>query len=153
MTSLRGLDPSAASFADSATPSELFEQLLANFEAAAVGVGNVERGFSIAGRPIRLRFAGPALISRLTPALDHLRSPGATDADTVLVWDSRSTGQAPLHRSARGGEEFAAGRIRGCRTDYSLSLFDAKRRLGLFWVEDAETLPYYESCAPLRRIF
>ena len=34
--------------------------------------GSVDRFYRIAGHAIRLHFAGPALLSRMTPALEHL---------------------------------------------------------------------------------
>src|SRR5207237_110630 len=46
------------------------------------------------GLPIRLRFAGPALVPRVMPAFAHLVSeptPGRGDVLTVCLWDSAST--------------------------------------------------------------
>ncbi len=57
--------------------------------------GGQERHFLIAGRPVRMQFAGPGLIPALTPALEHLKdSPGSPPELTVLLWDSASTGTA-----------------------------------------------------------
>ena len=51
-----------------------------------------ERSLAVAGRRIRLRFAGAALLEVLLPALAHLETAPAPEPDLeVLLWDSRST--------------------------------------------------------------
>jgi hypothetical protein len=69
------------------------ERLEHAFDEATRCVGTVERGYDVAGRRLRMRFAGDGLVAFLTPALAHLRASGPEPADlTVCIWDSASTG-------------------------------------------------------------
>lgn len=133
--------------------------------------GCQERNFVIAGRPVRLHFAGEGLIHVLTPALEHLAiPPGSSPELTVLLWDSASTGTALpavlsryfdvlgeywLHLGPRGEiKELTGPRIRAA---YHLgpnifSMIDLQENLALYWVKDAQALPYYELGSPLRTI-
>ena len=133
--------------------------------------GGQERHFLIAGRPVRLQFAGPGLIPALTPALEHLKdSPGSPPELTVLLWDSSSTGTALpailsryldvlgewwVHLGPRGEiKEITSERIRAA---YHLgpnifSMIDLKENTALYWVKDSQALPYYELGSPLRTI-
>ncbi len=135
------------------------------------GGGYQDRFFSIGDRPVRLRFVGNGLIPALTPALAHLEI-APTDAPelTVLIWDSVSTGtELPLiisryfdslgewwiHLGRRGEiTELTNERI---HTAYHLgpnifSIIDLQENLALYWVKDAQALPYYEIGSPLRTI-
>jgi len=61
------------------------------FEQAAAN-GIAEHSYSIAGRPLLVRFAGRAMADRFMPALEHLQSKeSADDAHVVQVWDAAST--------------------------------------------------------------
>src|SRR5579872_3275601 len=52
-----------------------------------------EQFYELGSRTIRLRFAGPALVSALTRAIGHLRQePSAKPDLTISVWDSETTG-------------------------------------------------------------
>jgi hypothetical protein len=76
--------------------AQYLERLEEAFREATRRVSAVERDYDIAGRRLRLRFAGDALVPFLTPALAHLRASGPERADlTVCIWDSASTGVAP----------------------------------------------------------
>src|SRR5947208_1898035 len=58
--------------------------------------GALVRFYAVGGQTICLRFAGPALLPHLTPALAHLEvKPADAPALTVCVWDSAST-QTPM---------------------------------------------------------
>ena len=133
--------------------------------------GYQDRFFSIGDRPVRLRFAGNGLIPALTPALAHLGIPPTDAPDlTVLLWDNVSTGtEFPsiisryldslgewwIHLGKRGEiTELTNERI---QTAYHLgpnifSLIDLEENLALYWVKDAQMLPYYEIGSPLRTI-
>jgi hypothetical protein len=135
------------------------------------GGGYHDRFFSIGDRTVRLRFAGNGLMPVLTPALAHLEIP-PTDVPElmVLIWDSVSTGtDLPsiisryfdslgewwIHLGRRGEiKELTNERIRSA---YHLgpnifSIIDLKENLSLYWVKDAQALPYYEIGSPLRTI-
>jgi hypothetical protein len=70
---------------------ELRDRLRSLFEEAAATSGVIERRYRIAGTPVLVRFAGPALVGRLAPALDHLAGGEGEPALTIDAWDSAST--------------------------------------------------------------
>jgi hypothetical protein len=133
--------------------------------------GYQDRYFIIGERPVRLRFVGKGLISSLTPALAHLEIPPTDDPQlTVLLWDSVSSGTPIsavlsryfdclgewwIHLGTRGEiKELTNDRI---QTAYHLgpnifSIIDLQENLALYWVKDAQALPYYEIGSPLRTI-
>jgi hypothetical protein len=140
-------------------------------KAVRNGGGYQDRYFRIGERPVRLRFVGEGLLSALTPALAHLEIP-PTDVPelTVLIWDSVSTGtELPrilshyfdslgewwIHLGRRGEiKELTNERIHSA---YHLgpnifSILDLQENLALYWVKDAQALPYYEIGSPLRTI-
>jgi hypothetical protein len=136
----------------------------AAFEAAAIAAGRmVLRHYVIAGLAVTLRFAGPALVERLTAALEHhpRGRPGAPGL-TVSIWDA-STG-VPLPRfpddAIDGGTSAGArtGATPAVRLKYrpeqrSLSVLDRAADRAVLGVVDGAALPYGETGAPLRVIF
>lgn len=139
------------------------DELLDTWKTAAQKAGGIiERAFVVGGHPVRLRFAGPELVTQSTRALAHL----ATDEDvapalTIHVGDSQSTGSEAVPPSIRG-DRFGEGgwilngvRMRGrFEPPYgSLSLLDIERGLALFWTDGLAGLPYWETASPLRHIF
>ncbi len=128
--------------------------------------GGRTRVLLLAGRRIRLSFAGDALESRLIPALSHLASPdpegpGGADLD-VLVFDSASTRiqappppWAPEQMGPRGViDGFNTPRF---RTVYQpgadvLFLYDAESVQGVYWTPDAERVPFWETSFPFRTL-
>ncbi|MBD2459420.1 serine kinase [Oscillatoria sp. FACHB-1407] len=146
-----------------ANPPEFFDQIYASFQQAAVHVGEtVERFYKLAGFTIRLRFAGHALVSPLTSALAHLPQSTEKPDLTICIWDSTST-QTPIPPPPwQGGQLQQRGEILGFNTDRfltafqwgsnALSLLDLQENLGIFWVNNAQLLPYWESGSPLRTI-
>jgi hypothetical protein len=133
------------------------------FEAAAGAAGCLVRTYSVAGRSLRLRFAGPALVARLSGALDH--HPPARPGEptlTVSIWDTASTGVPlpPVPADAADGGTTARARIGpppAVRVKYrpeqrSVSLLDRGAHAAAFAVADGAALPYWETGAPLRPI-
>ncbi len=125
---------------------------------------HVQRFFRIGGYTVCLHFAGQALETRLTSALDHLSIPPCDAPDlTVCLWDSQSTGcelPAPpwSHEDYGVHGEIAGYNTAELRTAYNLgsgvlSMLNLQQNLALFWIRDAELLPIYESGAPLLTIF
>lgn len=116
------------------------------------------------GFPVRLRFAGPALVSFLTPALAHLAArPVSSPALTVCLWDSVSTRTAMPSPPWQADDYRERGEIRGfnnerIRTAFqmgsnALSMVDLEKNLALFWIRSAEQVPFWETGAPLLSIF
>lgn len=156
------LSPSAE--VEQSRPSAFFTEAFQVFERAKdASGGTVDRFYSIAGHPVCLSFAGPALLPHVTPALEHLSSePVSKPAITVYLWDSASTRTkmppAPWSRE----DHLPRGEIRGysdetIQTAFHmgsnvLSLFDSNLRVALYWTPDAREVPYYEAGAPIRII-
>ena len=149
-----------------------FQFVYANYKKAEHKAGaHQDRYFLIGGRCVQLRFVGNGLVSALTPALAHLEtSPTETPELTILAWDSASSntalpsilehyfdslGEWWNHLGRRGEiRELTNDRVRFA---YHLgpnifSGLDLQENLGLYWVQDAERLPYYEVGSPLRTI-
>lgn len=149
---------------DRAEPGIFFAAARDAFMAATDVAGSFECDYRIGELGVRLRFAGPALVPLLTPALAHLEvPPGAVvvPALTVLLWDSASVG-VPMPPPAWGADGYRPrGEIRGfdgpVRAAYqedlgALSLFDVAAGEAIFWTRDARLLRPYETAAPLRAI-
>lgn len=146
-------------------PAAFVASVVERFDAAVDRVGAVDVDLVIAGRVVRLSFAGDALVDRLTPAFRHVTLPeprtgpvDTTEPDIVLrVWDSRSTG-TPLPPPPWSWDRYCTrGDIDGYNTDTvrtayagSLNVFDAATGAACWWVPDADTIGAHEPGAPLR---
>lgn len=143
---------------------EFFDQALAASEQAFAQTGLVQHDLVVAGKRIRLKFAGDAMALQSLRALLPMCEPvmGQPDAQ-FLVWDSASSQTAmpapPLSNlcfTQRGDLwTFRSLRVRSAfhYWDYSLNLFDSERRIGIFWVQDAAKLPSWTKAAPFRTLF
>ena len=147
-----------------------FQAVHEGFRRAEQNIGaSINRFYRIGGHTICLRFAGPALIPHITPAIAHLSTePIEAPAMTICLWDSTSTKtRMPLMVSGlisllsihwmelldirREIKEFNDSRI---RTTFHigpniLSVLDLQQNLALYWVHDACQIPYYEKGYPL----
>jgi hypothetical protein len=148
-----------------------FDLMLAGFARAEQSEQPlIECRYRFGQHTVLLRFAGPALFDVLGTALTHLIDTGDSPVDvTIDLWDSESTGEpvSPLiqfmrSRIAYNHYEFLTPRheITGISNDRvpatldqwsgAFSLFDRQRRHGVYWVESADNVPYFERAAPLR---
>ncbi|MBD2539475.1 serine kinase [Coleofasciculus sp. FACHB-SPT36] len=146
-------------------PLAFFNTVYELYEKAEAASGSIDRFYCLGGFKIRLRFAGSALISYMTPALGHLATEAVSDpALTVCLWDSASTNtvmppppwQINHHHPKRG--EIIGFTNERIHTSFqwgafALSILDSDRNLGIYWVETTEQLPYWEAGSPLRTIF
>jgi hypothetical protein len=147
-------------------PSSLLESidgLRASFDAAAARAGLVERDLLVADRRIRLRFAEPALVPTIEPAFEHLVTPLDHRDDpslTVCVWDAVSTGvsRVPLPQDVLHHGE-SGPRYHGDHdgmvvhaADATLSVIERRRRAALYYVPDANDVPWYQKAAPLKDV-
>jgi len=141
-----------------------FESVHERFLEAVERLGEVHRDYRIAGTIVRLSFAGDGLLPYFTRALEHLRiEPVATPDATFCVWDSVSTGvpmlPPPCDREAFSDRGdlwgFNSRRIKTAfhYHDFSVNLFDHERRTGIYWVQNAQVLPYWVLASPLRTLF
>jgi hypothetical protein len=132
-------------------------------QAVRAAGGAIERHYRIGGHTIRLRFAGPALVPRLTPAFAHLAAPAPGIPElTVSLWDSAST-RTPMPPPRWGVDDLRPrGEVRGYTTDrvrtaydptsMTVSMLDLESGLAVFWARSASEMAYYESGAPLRAL-
>ena len=112
---------------------------------------------------MRLRFAGPALVSRLVPALAHVATAPVPDpALTIRLWDSHSTGTTMPRPPWGILEHREQGKIRGFFGDrlYTvfeggakfLSVLDVARDRGMYWVRRPEHVESADTGSPLRTL-
>jgi hypothetical protein len=131
--------------------------------AFASAGGLLERDYTVGGRTMRLRFAGPALLEALTPAFDHLERDREEEPElTVNLWDSASTDTAPppLPPIPPDGDAPGAlyhysdahGQAVYQRGAEALSVLSSSLASSFYWVDSANDLPYWERAAPIRQI-
>lgn len=125
--------------------------------------GTLERTYRIGGKDIRLCYAGDALIERLSPSIQHLRTDdgGSSSEHRVEIWDGASTATAPppippgAETLPPAGIATSVGEQRrsiyqaGVRT---LSVVDWGRNRSWYWAGDVGLIPEWESSTPLRHI-
>jgi hypothetical protein len=133
------------------------------FERACRTTAPVELDYVIGGHAVRLRFAGPALVPRLAPALSHLvaNEPVAPRL-TISVWDGDSTGTGTPPGPWEDPEadptqtHLCAGRrIRAVfyPDPPLMSFLDEPAGQAWFWTTRPDGVPFYESGSPFRPIF
>ncbi len=160
----------------------LDQDRIAYFDMAELGFhraiaregGEVEKRFRIAGRLVALRFAGSALVRKLTAAIGHLQAPEDRSAEpdlTIDIWDSAST-QTPLplllasfvdllrlrwferldiRKEVKGYHSERIRTIFHLGPDI-LSLYNPERRTAIYWINSVDDIPYYEEGYPLTPI-
>jgi len=145
-------------------PLGFFQVVHEKFQEAERNAGGPLDVFcEMAGYKIRLRFAGPALVPFILPALEHLiAAPCSAPALTICLWDSVST-QTRMPPPPWSESDYTPLRGIDHYTDdhtYTafnlltdiLSLLDTRRNLAIYWIRDASQVPYFESGAPLLTI-
>jgi hypothetical protein len=129
-------------------------------EDAVKAAGAVSHFVSVAGTRLRLDFAGPALESRMMPAISHLECDPGEPAFQIGFFDTETTSVAmprppwPADHFTRSGE-IAGHDTTDLHVSYDLgsrivNLLDHRSRRGLYWLKDASALPYWEKSFPLR---
>lgn len=149
-----------------------FEMFYAAFEEALENVGNsTDFYYRLANQTIRLQFAGDALVPYLTRALAHLFTEPTSNPDfTFCLWESETTGR-PLPQLLADFNRHVTHLpwlgIRGVRNEVFpfsderiqtvlygekdiLTVSDKKRKVCVYWTQNAAGLPFYEIGAPLR---
>lgn len=145
-------------------PVSYFNAAQEAFSSATNSVAaRIDRDYRIAGYNVRLSFAGMSLLPFICPALEHLSiETAALPHLTISLWDTTSTGAEmpppPWNLSDYGVRGEIAGynndRISTCFKHGSgaVSLLDSTLNQAIFWVRDADQLPYWEKGAPLLNI-
>jgi len=143
-------------------PEEFFQEIRQVFTTAEQAMGGaIDRYYILGGFSIRLRFAGPALISSLTPALSHLQTNPVSHPDlTIYLWDSKSTGIKMARPTWTIDDYLQFGLINGFNTEQfktqfmnALYMVDLRMGKAAYWIPDAKNVPYYRTITPLRTIF
>jgi len=147
--------------------AEFVDALEAAFRDAARLTGTVRRHFRIAGRTVRLAFAGDALVGALTAALRHVEAAPSSPDLTVLIWDALSTGSTPGAPKWLDGGRYGNSEIRppeasphapSVQVGFDgllgmLSAYDPGRRAAFCWLRDTGHIPITIAGTPLRVVF
>lgn len=157
--------PSMLAVSSVSAAEEYFYGAVDAYCNAVAASGEVERKFRIGRELVRVRFAGRALVSTMTAALDHLDESASTKPATftICVFDTLTTG-ASMPRPAWPGECYGArGEIAGfnCdrfRTVYQpgvdvFQMIDKEARTAVYWVQEPSVVPYWEQSFPFRTTF
>jgi hypothetical protein len=146
---------------------DFFKTVYRAFEKASRSSQNsTDRYYRIGGYPICLRFADPALIPYITPALDHMLCEAVSSpALTICICDSLSTRTAlpflgPLNEylaythTRRYKDLKVYMHIERGLAGASpiLNMLNTQTNVGIYWVRDVFKFPYHEIAAPLRVI-
>ncbi|GAB6268976.1 MAG: hypothetical protein STSR0002_17180 [Smithella sp.] len=141
-----------------------FNKSYDKFLQAKSATGEIDLYYRIADTTVCLKFAGDRLIPYLTPALDHLRLTDDCVPDfTICIWDSDSTKVEMIPPPCTKDCFTDRGDIWGFNShlikaafhwiECSVNLMDLEKKTGIYWVQTAETLPYWVVASPLRTIF
>jgi hypothetical protein len=156
-------------------PVAFFDNVSRSFEQVVTQTGGtIDRHYNLHGHVIRLRFAGPALIPRITPALGPwVVEPEADPELTICLWDDASTGTTMPPPPWTGLAVYnphgdmgwiytRRGEVRGYNTDRIRTAFhmgsdvlctlDMARRQAFYWTPNAKGLPQWETGSPLRTV-
>jgi len=155
--------PEAATSLSNSSPEAFFDSAYRAFDQAT-GAGAEVREFyyEIGGFPICIRIVGPAMATRLTPALAHNAISPTAPALTICVWDTVSTDVAMPTPPWEHADYLKRAEVRGYSNDRiltaydvwggALRMLDTQQNIGIFWTRDAATLQVYDRGAPLRMI-
>jgi hypothetical protein len=143
--------------------SEAFALLERCFDEALARWGGAEHTIGIAGRCVRLQFAGEGLLDQILPAFAHLRlgDPPARADLTVRIWDTSSTG-VDLPESKllpRPGDPPVLPTYRSSsfcfsyqRVESALSFLDIASASALYCASGVGRLAPWEKASPLRLV-
>jgi len=140
-----------------------FDETARGFDRAAAQLGESSHDFRVAGKRVRVRFAGQSL-AHLARPLAHLscgsecRWPDE-DGLEILAWESVAGWLPPrppwdFRRLAHGGAIAGLDSERvlvNFSADHGmLCLYHRPTRRALYWLPEAQCLPYWETAAPFR---
>jgi len=137
-----------------------FQQLQGFFETSLLKSGGpIDRFYQIAGFVLRFRFSGSGLLSRFSPAFNHLLIPASDHSDlTIYLWEAESVPNiTPLPWSSN--DYLPMGFIRGYNDERFVTIFqqesralnmlDAVTNEAVFCVPAAKKIPSFENGHPL----
>jgi len=141
-----------------------YDAVRKNFEEIKTLSGDLrEYRFKIAGRfLVSIKFTSKHLASELTKSFSHLSCSSSAKPDlTILAWDSsmdrNRPAPYPFWNNSRGmlyRDFLSSDRVMvACDLEPNrLSLLDIKADTALYWIDDADRMPYYEKGSPFRFI-
>lgn len=143
---------------------DFYEKSYERFLKAKASAGEISHFYKVSGTTVRLLFAGNKLVPFLTPALAHLRIQQCEPPDvTFCIWDSDSTETEMLPPPCEWANFTDRGDIWGFNSrrvktafhwiECSVNLMDLETNTGIYWVQTADTLPYWVKASPLRTLF
>jgi GT2 family glycosyltransferase len=147
--------------------ADFFEQAYSQTLKAIPESARCVYDIQLADTTIRLLFPNHAFLELLTPALQHLHVTQVNNKDSIdayfYIWDSESTGLDMPMPSCTKADYTDRGDIWGFDSkryqlafhwsDFSVNLFDLKKNIGIFWVQNSNSLPYWSKASPLRTLF
>ena len=145
-------------------PLEFFQEIYHCYQQAVQKSSTaVKYYYNVAGFIVCLSFASDALVPGISPALAHLKTDSIATLDfTICIWDSHSTNTKIPPPPWQGNHLQKRGEIMGLNSDRihtsfqwganALSMVDKEKNLGIYWVNKADLLPYWEKGSPLRAI-
>jgi hypothetical protein len=149
-----------------AGPADYFERALAVATVACDRPQATAKCINLGGgKRALLQFSDGALEDLLYPALAHQElQEGKAEVDfKILAWDSDHSGVPMWFPPWTTADYLARGEIAGYneapfRAVFNLdsgvlSLYDADRRIALWWTQDYDRLPLYERAAPFLLVF
>jgi hypothetical protein len=158
MTSARPAETPAPTYQD------LFDGMRSGYQKAAAIVGETCIDLCIGGHTVRLQMAGARCRDAVSPAYAHLtRTEAAQEPDlTILVWETRGNGVKPPHPDWSKAQISVKGTIKeysdqGQYASYiwgvgAAQVLSTSDKLAVYWIDDAEEIPYWERSFPFRQI-
>lgn len=130
------------------------------FTVAATITGVVERDYVIAGHGVRMRFAGPAMLDRLTGSFSHLAAAVGEPELVINVWDSASSGTPSPGIEGTEVEGDGTGPIlyyeeqgvRAITRWNTVSVLDGVANEAWFWAPDPAVMLSWDWASPMRAI-
>jgi hypothetical protein len=139
----------------------LFDSLLAAFDRARAEENVHSRHLNLAGHAVEL--SATASMSHLARPLDHLRTQKTSNADssdlTIYAWHGPREGLAidlPWQRGAVADSVVLSTdrfRVNYHAPSGLLCMWDRHTQTALYWVRQAENLPFWEIASPFRILF
>lgn len=149
-----------------------FKALQTWFKKITAGKKTIDRFYTIGGYAIKLSFADEIMARTLTKAFSHLETASTElPALTICLWDNVSTrsllpGLIPAFMKIFHWDSYEVLDSRQnikalCDDRFQMrfnvgpnifSALDTEQNLGLYWLEDAARLPYWERGSPLQNI-
>lgn len=125
---------------------------LAAGERAWRNAPHAEADVVVAGTRLRVRIAGAAVAEAVLPPLSRVAGAVVGEPDLVLTaFDTATSGERPpLPIGAPGRRDGASTHLMYEPVSPVLCVLDPVARRGVFWTEDASTLPVWHVASPLR---